>query len=119
MLLQAETYQRPATKFVAQIMVFGRRERWRRAARAALPLVGGALLTLPIPAVHLFAVPGFLTAATVLGLRRLREEYLFQSVLGPCPACGAELDLRPSGTTLPFTLPCPACGDFLKLSELR
>jgi len=119
-VMQAASYERAPTEVVASVSVYGPEERWRRAARTALPLVGGAIVTLPLPAIHLFSVPGFLVAAAVLGLRKLREERVFESASGPCPGCAAALDLRPpAGTLPPYVLPCPECGEFLKLSELR
>ena len=118
--LGAETYQRPATQLVAQVSVYGPRDRWRRAIATALPLLGGALVTLPIPPLHFFSVPAFLTMAVVMFQRRLREERVFESARGPCPACSKLLDLRlPGSKPPPFLLPCPGCGEFLKLSELR
>ena len=118
--LEAETYQRPAARLVAQVSVYGPRDRWRRALSTALPLLGGALVTLPIPPLHFFSVPAFLVAAVVVFQRRLREERVFESARGPCPACSKLLDLRPpSGKLPPYLLPCPGCGEFLKLSELR
>lgn len=119
-LLGAETYQRPATEMVAQVSVYGPRERWRRAVSKSLPLLAGALVTLPIPPLHFFSVPTFLIASVVTFLRRLREERVFESVHGPCPACSKMLDLRlPAAKLPPYLLPCQGCGEFLKLSELR
>jgi hypothetical protein len=118
--LRAETYQRPATELSARVSVYGPPERWRRALRGAAPLLGGALVTLPIPPLHFFSVPAFLVSALLVFRRRLREERVFESLRGPCPACDKLLDLRaPSGALPPYLLPCPGCGEFLKLSELR
>jgi hypothetical protein len=118
--LQATVYQHAASELKADVSVYGRRDRWRRAFTSALPLVGGAIITLPIPPLHFFSVPGCLVAAVVIALRRLKEERVFESALGPCPACGKHLELKlPSSKLPPYTLPCPGCGEFLKLSELR
>jgi hypothetical protein len=117
--LSAETYQRPATQLVAQVSVYGPSERWRRAVTGALPLLGGALVTLPIPPLHFFSVPAFLVFAVVVFRRRLGEERVFESLRGPCPACSKLLDLKPPSGKPPYLLPCAGCGEFLKLSELR
>jgi hypothetical protein len=118
--LSAETYQRPVTQLLAQVSVYGPRERLRRALTGALPFLGGALVTLPIPPLHFFSVPACLTLMVVVFRRRLREERVFELLRGPCPGCDKLLDLRaPSGKLPPYLLPCPGCGEFLKLSELR
>ncbi len=119
-VLSAETYQRPATQLVAEVSVYGPPERLRRALRGALPLLGGALVTLPIPPLHFFSVPAFLVSAVLVFRRRLHEERVFETLRGPCPACAKLLDQRaPSAKVPPYLLPCPGCGEFLKLSELR
>ena len=118
--LNAETYQRPATQLVADVSVYGPRERWRRAVRSALPLLGGALVTLPIPPLHFFSVPTCLILAVLTFRRRLGEERVFEEACGPCPACSKLLDFKlPGGKLPPYVMPCPGCGEFLKLSELR
>jgi hypothetical protein len=77
-------------------------------------------VTLPIPPLHFFSVPAFLTGAVLVFRRRLREERVFEAMRGPCPACSKMLELRPpSGKLPPYLLPCPGCGEFLKVSELR
>lgn len=98
------------------VQVLGRSQRVARAARVCVPLLGGAILSLPIPGWHLVAVPGFLAAAIVTGVRRLRQDRIALSLEGPCPACGADQELRPiEPSRLPAIVPCPACGAYLKL----
>jgi hypothetical protein len=104
----------------ASVTPFDRPARLRRAASIFGLFLLGALLTLPVPGVHLVAPPVFLIAGFVLARRRLRQELQIQGIAGPCPACGAPQQLPPpSPPTFPATLPCPGCGEFLKLDELR
>ena len=111
-------YEREPTTLRVRALEYAPGERRRRAAGVALPLFAAALLSLPIPAWHLVAVPGFLIASVVLGLRRLREESRVESIAGPCPGCGVEQSFDvPTRFALPVTTRCPGCSEFLKLSE--
>ncbi len=115
--LLGTAYQREPATLLARTLEYDRRERIRRAAAIFLPLLGAALVSLPIPAWHLIAVPGFLIAAFVLGLRRLRQASTLESLSGPCPACGVEQRFATSGPLeLPATLRCPGCAEFVKLA---
>ena len=117
-MIRAESYGVEATQLCASIREFDGPERAVRALKMAGPLLLGALLSLPIPAWHLIAVPGFLIASLVLGVRRLRQLRAIERVEGDCPACG-RAQLFPVSTTasFPLAMPCPACGEFIKFSE--
>ena len=118
--LRARVYQRDARDFSAEVERFDHRARRRRALARALPLLGGALLSLPIPGWHFIGVPGFVIAAVMLGRRRLAQELRVVSLAGDCPACGEALVFdSPPLERLPATLPCPSCREFLQLEELR
>jgi len=112
----ASCYQKPERPFVARMEYFDASARSKRALQGGGMLFLLALVVLPIPIVH-FSVPVLLIAATVVGLRRLREEFQLESVSGPCPACARTVTLSPSTRGgFPVTLPCPECGEFLKLA---
>ncbi len=116
--LRASTYGKPPSSVTAELTEYDRGQRMGRAARISLPLLAGALLFVPVPGVHLFAVPGFLIAAIVFGLRRLREGSTVDSLSGDCPACSTEQTFPAQGSlALPLTLRCPGCGEFLKIEE--
>ncbi len=116
--LTATVFGREPATYRAQVIEFDRRARARRAARISGLLLLGALVSLPIPAWHLAAVPGFSIAAIVLGARRLRQSRLVVSVAGRCPSCAASPDLPvPDSVRFPLTTPCPACGEYITLQE--
>ena len=116
--LRARAYEREPTTLCVRVLEYAPGERRRRAARIALPLFAVALLSLLIPLLHLVAVPGFLIASVVLGLRRLREESSVESIEGPCPGCGVDQSFDPPARFgLPATMRCPGCSEFVKLSE--
>lgn len=116
----AECYGHPTAELTARVLYFDRAARWRRALGIGGALTLGALVSLVIPVWHFIGVPGCLIGAFVLGRSRLHEEQRLVSVAGPCPACGAALELTPTkGQPLPAVLRCPECGEFLKVSELR
>jgi hypothetical protein len=116
--LTAEVFGHEPGRYRARTREFDRAARVRRAARVFGLLLAGALISLPIPAWHLIGVPGFLIAAIVMGVRRLREERVVESAVGLCPACGdaSNLDL-PDTVRFPHTLPCPRCGEYVRLSQ--
>ena len=116
--LVARVYEREPTSLRVRVLEYAPGERRRRAARIALPLFAAALLSLPIPVWHLVAVPGFLIASVLLGLRRLREESSVESIEGPCPGCGVDQSYEPPARfALPATTRCPGCSEFVKLSD--
>jgi hypothetical protein len=116
--LQAEVYGHEPGRLRATLHEFTPALQRRRALRTALPLLLGALVSLPIPGWHFVGVPGFLIAAVMLGRKRLRQRLEVVGVSGACPACGDEVTL-PEFEDLPATTPCPACAEYLQLSELR
>ena len=119
MEVRAEVYGHEPVSFRAQAQHFSPAERRARARRAFLPLLLGALLSLPIPGWHLVAVPGFLVAAFLIARKRRRQELHIESLSGRCPACGEGQMLTPSGLDeLPTSLPCPGCGEYLQISAL-
>lgn len=117
-LLRASSYGTAPTELRLRAQEFDRPARWRRAARIALPLLGAAAVSLPIPAWHLAAVPGFLIAALWFGVRRLREHARIDSMTGSCPACREPQSFPPPATAeFPTTLRCPGCGEFIKVES--
>ena len=74
--LRAESHGSEPTSVRARVTRFERPDRLRRAARIFFPLLGLALVSLPIPAWHLAAMPGFLLVGIVLGVQRLRQRGL-------------------------------------------
>jgi hypothetical protein len=116
--LKAEVFGHEPTLASARVVELGRKRRVVRALRIALLLLGGALLSLPIPVWHLVGVPGFVIGAVVLGARRLRQTRLVESVSGPCPACHESVEYAvPDSVRFPEAFPCPVCREFVKLGE--
>ncbi len=69
-----------------------------------------ALIFLPIPLVHLGAVPAAVIAAFVLGGMRLTQGEIFKSAHGNCPFCGTEQDFPLYGRfKLPKSVACNHC----------
>ena len=88
--------------------------------RGALgPAVGFtmALLTLPIPLVHLFFPPAAILGGVYFGVRRSLARELFHRASGPCPFCGTEqrLGLTGSAYRLPREIKCRECLKLLML----
>ncbi len=62
-------------------------ERGGRALRAAGMCVVLAALSVLLPIAHFVLVPGFLIAAPIFALRRLREHASIVALTGTCPRC--------------------------------
>jgi len=117
--LRAESYGQPPTRVEATVAEYESAVRTRRAAAVFLPLLAGALLTVPLPGIHLITTPGLAFLAFSLGRQRLRQRYRIDKVRGPCPACHLPQDLPVAASSeFPVTLRCPGCGEFLKLREV-
>jgi hypothetical protein len=118
--LQAESYGCVPQKLEARAQHFGRAARMRRAGRLAGLLFLGALLSAPIPLLHLVSVPGFLAAAVWLGVKRLRQHSAIEAVSGPCPACGQPQQYAvPPEASFPLVTTCPGCRDFINGRDVR
>ena len=62
-------------------------ERSARAARAAGVCVLLAAVSVLLPIAHFVLVPGFLVAAPIVAMRRLREGASIVALAGTCPRC--------------------------------
>jgi hypothetical protein len=99
------------TKAQVEIQVLTSRERLKRGAMGPALGFGMALVTLPIPLVHLFFPAAALIAGVVFGVRRGLTRELFHRATGPCPFCGAEqrLGLTGSSYRVPHAVKCSEC----------
>ncbi|MCP4005138.1 MAG: hypothetical protein GY725_13165 [bacterium] len=116
-ILNASTYGKEPTRILLRVIEYERGERIGRAARIGLPLLGGAFISLFIPAIgHVLGIPGFLAASVFFSIRRLRQHESVDSLTGECPACQKEQSFPADAElSLPVTLRCPACAEFLKI----
>jgi len=106
----------PPSHARVEVGVLEQRERLRRSGLALAGGLGAALVALPIPIVHFFAVPGALLVGIVLAARRLRERETFKDARGRCPHCGAVQQFSVfGGVRLPKRVDCPACHHDLYL----
>jgi len=100
------------------VRVLGARDRLKRAGVALMAGVGGAVIAIPIPIVHLILVPGSLVAGIAFALRRLGQGEPFRGARGRCPFCGVEQQFTLVG---PFRLPkrvyCSSCHQELYLDN--
>ena len=99
------------TRAEVEIQVLSTGERLRRGALGPIVGLGMALVTLPIPLVHLFFPAAALVGGVVIGVRRGMSRELFHRATGPCPFCGAEQRLGLTGSTyrVPSSVKCSRC----------
>lgn len=104
---------------VAVVRMLDRPARLKRAGAVFGGGVLAALVTLPVPLVHLFFPPAALVAGTVFGVRRLRQDAIFTSARGTCPFCGREQSLGLTGAAvrLPRQMKCHGCRRELRLDR--
>lgn len=106
---------RPA---LVDIGVLDPRDRLKRAGFALAAGVGGAVVAIPIPIVHLVLVPGALLTGIGLALRRLAQGETFRGARGRCPYCATEQRFTLGGRVrLPKTVYCGACHRELYLDS--
>ena len=91
-----------------------------RLRRAGVPLgagVGAALVTLPIPLVHLVFPPVALMMGVLGSAWRFRQREVFQRAEANCPFCQTRqrLNLAGSGFRLPQAITCVQCLQPLRL----
>jgi hypothetical protein len=115
--LPLQGFGSPVATATATVETLDAGERLKRAGIMMGGGVAGAVLTLPIPIVHLFFPLTSLVAGIVLGVRRLGQHELFQKVEGTCPFCGTAQRLSLSGAAfrLPRDLTCHHCRRTLTL----
>jgi hypothetical protein len=94
-----------------------KRRLWKGGVLLLIGLGGGVLL-LPIPLIHILGVVFFLTL-TGLAVRRLLSRQVVKAASGHCPACGApgEYFVGVGGRRLSFPIvtSCPRCSIELTL----
>ncbi|MBL1292489.1 MAG: hypothetical protein COB61_001300 [Thiotrichales bacterium] len=90
-----------------------------RVSRAILLLVYCwlvAVVTIPIPILHLIAVPGFFIGGIILFVQQLRSKTHVESALGQCPVHVAEVDIPLEHHMWPpVWVHCPECKASLHL----
>jgi hypothetical protein len=101
----------PATTGVARVRERDPGERTVRAMKGGGALFGLALLSIFIPIAHFVLVPGFLLAAVVFALKRMREGASIVALSGTCPRCKEERTFDARGPFRPETrTTCPVCS---------
>lgn len=100
------------------VSVLAPRDRLKRAGMALAMGIGGAVVFIPIPIVHLILVPGSLLAGIAIALRRLGQSQIFRGASGACPYCGVEQRFTLVGSfRLPKRVYCSSCQRELYLEE--
>ena len=101
----------PATRGIARVRERDPGERSVRALKGGGALFGLALLSIFIPIAHFVLVPGFLIAAVVFALSRMREDASIVALSGTCPRCQEERTFDAKGPFGPETkTTCPVCS---------
>ena len=77
----------PRQEGIARIRTRDAGERRARALRAVGVCVLLSAFSILLPIAHFVLVPGFLIAASVVGVRRLREHASIVGLSGVCPRC--------------------------------
>jgi len=117
---RATAYGKDPSILEVTLVEFDRATRARRAAKISLPLLAGAIESVPVPGWHFVGVPGLLGASIVMGRRRWRQRARIESLAGDCPACGVPIAQEPpaelgSADVELARMRCEPCGEFLKL----
>src|ERR1700722_9394668 len=92
-----------------ELLSWDRKDRLKRAAQGWLLCWGGAIAFIPIPLVHMIAIPVLLIAGPIVGSVMYGQKEVFLGGSGTCPGCNAPLTIARSKVSWPLTDLCSAC----------
>ena len=75
----------------------------------------GAAACIIVPVLHLITTWAFPLAGIVLCVKTLRTRERLVSIAGPCPSCGAPVELP--GGAMTDSRTCPSCQAVLKVAD--
>ena len=101
--------ERATTQGVIRVQSWSASERSRRAIQIGSLLAGLGLVSVILPILHFFLVPGFLIAAPIAAWSVLRQQSLVLGGEGPCPDCGAPFQIGRNPERFPMDDVCTAC----------
>jgi len=109
--VQLHIFGMPRQAGVARVRERDAAERTARALQGAGVCVGLAVVSIFLPIAHFVLVPGFLIAAPIVALRRLREGASIIRLAGMCPRCNEERTFEAKGAFKPIVkIACPGCS---------
>lgn len=92
-----------------QVLDLTHKMRMRTAARQAGILFGIGTACLVLPLIHYVLPPVLWISAVVVFVRRLGDQSRLLGGGGPCPRCGARVDVTPQLFVLPIDTFCDQC----------
>ena len=109
--VQLHIFGMPAAPGTARVREHDHAERVTRAARAAGICLILAAVSVFLPIAHFVLVPGFVIAAPIFALKRLRGRASLAALRGTCPRCHEERDFEARGAFRPgIQVTCPVCS---------
>ena len=109
--VQLHIFGMPPAPGTVRVREHDHAERVTRAARAAGICLILAAVSVFVPIAHFVLVPGFLIAAPIFALGRLRGRASLVALRGTCPRCREERDFEARGAFRPgIRVSCPMCS---------
>jgi len=77
-----------------------------------------ALLSVPLPILHLLLIPVFIFAGPILFAYFLLQKGRIKEGKGSCPACNAEVTFLPASEQWPLHQVCKSCESHLRITRV-
>lgn len=91
-------------------------QRMKRAMKKSGMFVGGALVCLPIPVLHMVLVPTMLLLSVVMGVVTSKKKILVEWPEAKCPECGAAIPGEEGAVQeFPLRIYCVNCRNQLSI----
>lgn len=98
-----------------EIVRLEQRERARRAWKAVGYGMGAAVISLVLPILHFFLVPGFLIGTPIVAWKSYQKEWEIPAQEIPCSHCGRATAVKANFATWPLYANCKHCQGRLRL----
>lgn len=96
------------------VNLYSTNEKQKRAWKALFLFLGLGIVSVILPLVHFFLVPGFLLASPFAYRWAKQQSGVLANLDGPCPFCEKPLAYKGGGLQWPLRFGCPSCGEPVK-----
>lgn len=93
------------------VVEYSKSERTKRSLKTLGAFWGAAILSVLIPVLHFFLVPGLFLIGPVMAWVQYKKELKIIKLVGKCPECEKEITFQNLSGTWPLKQVCPLCSE--------